>query len=554
MTQNTAFDAIAVHRFYYLHNFNKALQWIQERYADILAPNELAFIEMFKELPEASQALAVRMMMRKGPWFRAAKLVYDEIPSLASAVQPLLALGWLSEDAPLSLEQLFALYTKPELVAVFARQGARTSMRKPELYELASSLGGGERRHSEWLESHFIDHAWRLNIGPISDRLRLMFFGNLYQDWSEFVLADLGIFKYETVDFDASSLTFRCSEDVDTYLRLYAWAEQLRGEHYSDELFVLLEEPTSNNDWLERRRQKLLFRLGQAAEKQREYESAHRAYAASTYPDARQRNIRVLEKLGRAEQALELAWQAVAQPVNSDEQQKVARMLPRLQRINGSPVKARKALSVEIAQLRFDLVLPQTLDSGGVEHALQVHWHSEQVPVLYVENALFNALFGLLFWDAIFAPVQGAFFHPFQSGPSDFGAPDFAQRREPWFNKGMQALSDGSYRKIIQDRFQEKQGTVSLFVSWGLITQEILDLALQCIPAAHLGMVFARMQSNVRNYRTGFPDLIRFWPQEQRYELIEAKAPGDKLQDNQILWLEYFVEHGIPAKIGRAHV
>ena len=38
-----------------------------------------------------------------------------------------------------------------------------------------------------------------LAIGPLCDRLRLMFFGNLAQDWSEFVLADLGIFRYEQV-------------------------------------------------------------------------------------------------------------------------------------------------------------------------------------------------------------------------------------------------------------------------------------------------------------------------------------------------------------------
>ena len=33
-------------------------------------------------------------------------------------------------------------------------------------------------------------------VGDLCERLRLMFFGNLRQDWSEFVLADLGVFKY----------------------------------------------------------------------------------------------------------------------------------------------------------------------------------------------------------------------------------------------------------------------------------------------------------------------------------------------------------------------
>ena len=41
----------------------------------------------------------------------------------------------------------------------------------------------------------------------------------------------------------------------------------------------------------------------------------------------------------------------------------------------------------------------------------------------------------------------------------------------------------------------------------------------------------------------------RFWPGERRYELIEVKGPGDKLQDNQVRWLEYCVAHGMPVSV-----
>ena len=57
------------------------------------------------------------------------------------------------------------------------------------------------------------------------------------------------------------------------------------------------------------------------------------------------------------------------------------------------------------------------------------------------------------------------------------------------------------------------------------------------------------MQAN----RTGLPDLVRFWlcllPGAERYALVEVKAPGDKLQDNQIRWLAYCVAQGIPVKV-----
>ena len=65
--------------FYYLNNFHTLLDWIRERYSDLLDAEEQAFIEDFHALPRASQALLVRMVMRKGTLFRASKLNYAEI-------------------------------------------------------------------------------------------------------------------------------------------------------------------------------------------------------------------------------------------------------------------------------------------------------------------------------------------------------------------------------------------------------------------------------------------------------------------------------------------
>lgn len=69
------------------------------------------------------------------------------------------------------------------------------------------------------------------------------------------------------------------------------------------------------------------------------------------------------------------------------------------------------------------------------------------------------------------------------------------------------------------------------------------------MPAAHLKRVFERLLSDVKTNRSGLPDLIRFWPDEKRYELVEVKGPGDKLQDNQIRWLDYCLSHGMPVSV-----
>ncbi len=539
----------APHRFYYLHNFQRALDWIAERYGDLLDAHEQGFLEHFAQLPQPSRALMVRLLMRRGPWFRASKLVYEEIPDIAGAAGPLLALGWLDAGQPMALDELFALHTKPELLQWFAGAVPAAGLRKAELLQALKPLHEVPKTYAQWQPPPG-EVAWRVMVGELAERFRLMFFGNLHQDWSEFVLADLGVFRYEAVAFDAASRAFQARDDVDRYLALQACRQALEEGGDIDTLLQVVADCASGNPWLEKRRAKVLLRVGQACERAQDWERAEQAYAQSSYPGARHRRMRVYERMQRFADAMALAQAAQAQPESDEELQRVARMLPRLRRSLGQGARARTAaLAPVVAQMRMDLALELPAQPASVEYVLRDHWHSEAAPVFYVENALVNSLFGLLCWPAIFAPLPGAFFHPFQSGPADLGAPDFVQRRKALFDGCLARLDDGSYREAIVRCHADKQGLQSPFVFWGTLTAPLLALALQCIPAAHLKLFFTRLLRDVNANRTGFPDLVRFWPAEKRYELVEAKAPGDKLQDNQIRWLQYCAEHGIPVRV-----
>ena len=541
------------HRFYYLHNFQRALDWLGRRYGDLLDEEEGRFLTQFASLPQPAQALLVRMVMRRGPWFRASKLVYEEIPQIQAAALPLLALGWLSDEAPMGLAELFDLHTKPELLQILDGAPIQASMRKADMQLALAEMAELLQPYAAW-HPQASEPVWRVMVGELCERLRLMFFGNLHQDWSEFVLADLGIFRYEAVALDVGSRAFQSRADLDFYLAMAAGRRALDEGTDPAALLQQLVACESPNPWLEQRRAKLLLRLGQAGEKAQDWPLAARAYTASRYPGARHRHIRVLERMQQLDPALALARQAQAAPESEEERQRLARMLPRLQRSLGLGRGARSpALAPAVAALRSDIELDAPLQRLAVEYALREHWHSAEAPVFYVENALVNSLFGLLCWPAIFAPLPGAFFHPFQSGPADLGAPDFVPRRRQLFDACLAELEDGSYRASIRRNFAQKQGIQSPFVFWGTLSEELLELALDCIPAAHLQLLFGRLLLDVKANRTGFPDLVRFWPARPapaaRYELVEVKAPGDKLQDNQIRWLAYCSEQGIPVSV-----
>ncbi|KAA1013600.1 VRR-NUC domain-containing protein [Paraburkholderia panacisoli] len=548
---------------YYLLNFERALAWLATRYDDLMDAQEHAFIDAFAGLPQPARALLVRMLMRKGTLFRASRLSYEEIGCPLQAAAPMAALGWIDTEPALTLDDLFALSTRAQLLEIFAQAiasipGAK-SLRKPDLLETLRPFYAGDseeenrpqRPLSVW-HAQTTDCVLHVVIAPLCERLRLMFFGNLQQDWSEFVLADLGVFQYEKVAFAPSSRAFQQRADIDVYLALHACREALEwlsidgAATTHEELVATVAAIETANPWLETRRAKLLFRIGQDCERRQHWSAALAVYEGCAWPGARHRRMRVLERSERFDEAFALASQAALAPESEEEAQRIARMLPRLRRKRGEPAQRLPAARpVE----RSTLVLTKPETPQAVEYIARDHLTCDAAPVHYVENALINSLFGLLCWEPVFAALPGAFFHPFQRGPADLHAPDFHARRAEQFAGCLAQLDSGVYRETILRHLHSKAGLQSPFVFWGPLTPDLVVLALDCLPAAHLKLWFERLLRDIRGNRSGLPDLIRFWPAERRYELIEVKGPGDRLQDNQIRWLAYCAQHGMPVRV-----
>ncbi|MDN4039570.1 VRR-NUC domain-containing protein [Massilia sp. YIM B02443] len=544
--------------FYYLDNFQRVLDWIGERYADLLDETELAFLAAFPALPQNARALFVRMVMRKGDLFRASKLMYAEIGCPVEAANLLLGTGWIERDPALTLDELFDLLSKPEIAEAFGARLRHKNARKDEqLAALREALcdeltDADQRPFSVWYQD-CTDTALRILVKPLCDRLRLIFFGNLHQDWTEFVLSDLGLFRYEQVDISPASRGFRRRADVEHYIQLHACRERFASARDTgetvDQIVRDVPQHAFGNDWLESRREKLLFQIGQHYEKLKDWDGAFDAYARCRFPGARARSIRVLEKHERFEHAYQLLCTAQINPESDAERQHLARIAPRLARKLGhARLPARRAAAVD----RIDLCLPLPHLGPWVEGVVRDHLAQQsdmQAPVFYVENALANTLFGLLCWRAVFAAIPGAFFHPFHRGPADLYSADFHQRRAAEFAACLAELDDGSYRDTIRRNHLEKAGLSCPFVHWEAIDADLLELALHCIPPTHLRKWCERILADVKANRTGFPDLIQFWPHEARYTMIEVKGPGDRLQDNQLRWIEYCATHGMPVSV-----
>jgi hypothetical protein len=557
--------------FYYLENFCTALDWLRRRYGDLLNETELGFLERFQRLPLESSALLVRMLGRRGDLFRTEKLRYEEIGCTRAAAAPLIELGWLDGQPLLTVAELGRLLRKFEVqrafgcgpragagacvgadAAVGLRAGAEPRVlqlprlaRKAELLMRIEAESLPPRRLSDWWPEA-PDIIYRVVVKPLCDRLRLLFFGNFHQDWSEFVLTDLGIFKYEQVARDTATRAFQTRQHVDTFHALFECRQQLEETDDLAAVIAMLPPPVVDNEWLEGRRRKLQFQIAQCYEQQKDLARALAIYRDCQYAGARLRSVRLLERLGEIEPALQLATRVREQPADEVEAQQIGRMWPRLQRKAG--VKSARTCRPQ-GWPTFQLVLPVAERPEHLEGATGEALSTHQAPVHYVENGLLNSLFGLLCWQAIFAPVAGAFFHEFQSAPADLHAPEFRSRRASQFAQCFEQLETDAYRDTIYRNFQQKQGIQSPFVFWGVMSEALLSMALSCFPKEHLKVCFARILADIRANRCGLPDLVQLWPEERRYLLIEVKGPGDRLQDNQIRWLTFCVAHGIPVSV-----
>lgn len=547
--------------FYYLANFHFVLDWVAARHDDLLREDERGFIAAFGELPRASRALLVRMVMRKGEYFRTTRLLYAEIGDPDRALEPLQALGWVEADPLLSLDQLFRQLRLAELrralTAEMVEAGLAPSLSKAALLKGLASLRLAPRRLREWWPQapQAADRIVRLEVMDLCDRLRLMFFGNLRQDWAEFVLAELGLQRFERVAFTAGSRAFQQRHEVDAYLALHRLRERLEEGEPPEVLQALMPAVPEGNAWFAGRRSRLCHRLAIEAERGGQHELALSLYAEGGWSEAglgeaRIRHLRLLERLGEHARAHALAEQASRGPVSETEAQALERLLPRLGRRLGLASPARRA---EPATERRELCLVPPGPGSRVELAARDHLASPGAPVHYVENGLLTGLFGLLCWKALFAPLPGAFFHPFHNGPADLYREDFVARRRELFVACLGELDDGRYRETIRATWRDKAGIASPFVNWGLLDESLLDQALAAIPARHLRACFERLLGDLKANRAGLPDLIQFLPEagegEPCYRLIEVKGPGDRLQDNQRRWLAFFHAHAIPAVV-----
>lgn len=531
---------------YYLRDFETVLQDVRARYGDLLHGDEHGRVEAFLALPESARRLYVRMLTRKGPWFREDGLDYAEIGPPREPLRHLCERGLCAQGG--EAEELLALLVRSELAGCLKAFGIpiATADRRDAL-ALALREGAGPEALREWLHARL--RPVRPLHGELWSLLFFLFFGNGEQDLSSFVLADTGRIVHEAYTIDPEHRLFESRADVDFLLSTATLREAFEQAAAMNDLpamqaltaQVLAMDPHPGVRQ-QRRYHRLLNGLGQAWERRGDTERALACFVPSGLPPARERVARLTAKAGDLEAACSLAVGIAEAPLDPGEERFARIFLKRHAR--SVPAAARWRERHPEAQRVPERVLTLAFQ-GPVEQAALAFARTEGWEGFFAENVLWNALFGLAFWDVLFAPVPGAFQHRFQAAPLDVGQPEFYERREALFEGRLAELRQGTaLADRVLDTAKRKWGVANAFLAWRHLSPEMLQAAVIRLPPPLVAAILGTMARNPRAFGSGFPDLFLFKPGGPEWALWEVKGPGDSLRPEQERWLRRFRQLG----------
>lgn len=523
---------------YYLRNFRVLIEEAADRYNDLLRDDELEFLSIFRGLPETAARLYVRLIMRQGPLFRSDRIVYPDIPDTRSTATVLNSAGLLEVGGDFAVADVLQLCTLTELRSMF--DPPRGLRKKQTVDRIVADRSPDLVRQK--LSSVFT--VLQPLKQEIVDLFRLLFFGNLGQDFSEFVVTELGHVRYEAYELDRNNRPFQTRMDLDAAILVHTWNvafEQCLETEDPDMLSVLATEIQKAGlpDSAARRRDRIANTVARQLERSGESDRAAALYKTSRLPPARERRVRLLAGGELHEEAAKLLGEIRANPLTDGELAFAESFEPRMHRRHGAPYISVTPETAAAPTEQIELVQR----SMPVELAALDHLRSRGYEGAWCENALFRGLFGLGFWDIVFLPVPAAFHNRFQRGPSDLLSPDFRMNRLELIESRLREVGGPGWPARVLSTYDKKSGIANFFVDWKRLSRTLVEAALERIPVDHQRAVFDRLSRDIRENSAGFPDLFVY---ETDYLLVEVKGPGDQLQKNQLRWMSYFDQIGIP--------
>ena len=535
---------------YYHENFEYLLNFVKEKYKEILKVNEWSFLRKYYSLPEDAQCLFIRFLNRKGLFFKTENLSYNEIEHIPenlkilaerefiSFLNPDLHKNWVTEN--------LAILTKREVIEIFGVHHLKAAKKEQIMDFVLNDFSSREIIAAIAEQLPII----KVNFESEVSFLLFLFFGNRSMDMTEFVLRDLGLMQYFRTEDDNLVARFSSRKEAedkwlisDQFLAFNELKDQLPTPALFDWYCNFRDLHTDLSEIAIPAYQKFQLLVGKHLEKSKEYDLAVEVYKDTGIPPSRERMARCLAKNKNIEEAKAVCLQMIDTPINVDETYFAEFFLSTLQG-KKSRKKTTEALQ-HVEEIYLPSIYVHNVELGSMEYFQDLGYSAG-----FSENFTWRALFGLTFWDLIFDPDLMAFHHPFQRRPSDLYLPDFYLKRENAIKDRLSNWQDGDeYLSYLWENYQKYEGIANPFVLWNPEIWEMVKVASTRIPLEAIQAVLLLMAQQLVENSRGFPDLL-VWDQTG-YEFIEIKSPNDALSNQQLYWLKTFEDLGVKSRILR---
>ncbi len=565
---------------YYLQDFRRVYRTVIELDRALLSPKEREDLARLLALGLPAQALLLRFHGRRPEWLAASGLCYKEIPDTAAALRELEEAAFLHRWNPQDglPEGLLACLKRRDCLALLGR--GRDTGRLPELRTALLERGPREA------DASVLRDWWRFEARLLLDTVLLLFFANRRQGLESFVIEALGHLRHPPVRVSRVRL-FRSLDERVHFQALASLRDELEQDLADDglretKLETAVERarsrPPRDGNWspgdrlLDAAAEGIQVLRCAWLEQQEDPAAAGREWITLLEQSPRRRTrehaLRRALILGvRAGEAKDLR-QCLAlcdTGLGADEgqspafRQELERRRSRLQKKLGHAViPASRWRSAEVLELEaprnreqagracWGWKGQQTVEDWVLEQVLQ----AEGGLGGHLENALPRALLALLAWPILHAPLPGAFLHPFQAAPLDWGSEGFADRRRSLIERTLRAVGEGRAPEIARDTLRRRDGYHSAFIQWETLDRELLMQLIGGWPPRSLAGILRLLLEQPAYWRRGFPDLSLV-DRGGHPCFIEVKGPGDSLRPEQEQWIDRLLGEGLKVRLCR---
>ncbi|WP_339773560.1 exonuclease domain-containing protein [uncultured Paraglaciecola sp.] len=538
---------------YYLDHFNEFIAHTEQHSAELLRPEHVNFIHMFKQLEHNAQCMLVRVINRRSEFITCSKLIYGEIAHCQQQIIQLTDQGLLRNVAEWDVPELLHTLNKIQLIELLLAQSIpfKKSAPKAVLLNLVNVL-----EPKSVLQHPFFADIKVKTFVQQWQYLLFLFFGNLNSALDKFSMRDLGVLKTRNKDKQQGPRFSQLQEAQSAFFFASASAKLA---HMNQQALLTLSHDTRilqppHGSLANEYAANLLYSLGVALFSL-DHSRALALWKMSAHQKAQERWIRETYKINK--DTAKTALEDILRDPQDDELSLFAfdfyqrkfnqvKLSVRTQRLRDN---SRKVFVDEIYKERVEVGVKHHYEAQNeiVEPSNTASMHDKSthsVAVFRTENRLFRALFGLTFWSLLFNEAERATGSEFDRRPRlvrenrlyiELG--EQVETQLALFTQKTNGQSDCQeavrYLTSIATRYY---GQPNGIFRWNSNMLEVLRTFLQHANGEHVANHLRAMAQNYQGLKDGYPDLMIIEHKHLRFE--EVKAPGDQLRANQLVSID----------------